>query len=86
MRPATFPVALPERCLKLHGFSRVGVVLDPFIGSGTMAVAAQRLNVPCVGFDIDEEYVRQAGVRLREGERRQRELEFGPDAAKAGAR
>ena len=65
--PATFPEKLVERCLKLHGVSRTRLVLDPFLGSGTTAVVAQRLNLPCVGFDIDEEYVRQAGVRLQGG-------------------
>ena len=78
--PATFPLQLPERCLKLRDLSSIGRVLDPFMGSGTTAVAAQRLNLPCIGFDIDEEYVRQSGVRLQEGEGRQRDLGFGGSA------
>ncbi len=68
------PLQLPERCLTLHGLSKVGLVLDPFMGSGTTAVAAQRLNLPCIGFDIDADYVGQSGVRLQEGEGRQRDL------------
>ena len=74
--PATFPLQLPERCLRLHGVSRTNLVVDPFMGSGTTAVAAQRLNLPCIGFDVDEDYVRQAGVRLQEGEGQQRDLGF----------
>ena len=38
--PATFPPRIPEYCLRLHGLSRVGVVLDPFLGLGSTAVAA----------------------------------------------
>ena len=74
--PATFPLKLPEQCLRLHGVSRTKLVVDPFMGSGTTAVAAQRLNLPCIGFDVDEDYVRQAGVRLQEGEGQQRDLGF----------
>ena len=80
--PATFPVRLPEWCLALHGVSTIRGVLDPFVGSGTTAIAAQRLNVPCIGFDIDEDYIRQAGGRLRDGEGQQRDLGFNhPDAS-----
>ncbi len=55
--PSTFPVKLPEMCIKLHGVSRTSLVLDPFIGIGTTAIAAQRLGVPCVGFEIDRGYL-----------------------------
>ena len=40
--PATFPVQLAEWCIKLHGASRVRSMLDPFLGIGNSAVAAQR--------------------------------------------
>lgn len=63
--PAPFPEALAERVIRL--FSYVGdVVLDPFVGSGTTCVAAQRLGRRYVGFDIDEEYCRLAEGRLRQ--------------------
>ena len=39
--PATFPVRLAEWCIKLHGASRVRTMLDPFLGIGNSAVAAQ---------------------------------------------
>jgi site-specific DNA-methyltransferase (adenine-specific) len=61
--PATFPPALPERCIRLHGLERARLVLDPFMGLGTTAVACARLGVPCVGFEIDEEYRREALAR-----------------------
>ncbi len=54
--PATFPVALAERCIKLHGRRRP-VVVDPFLGLGSSAEAAWNLNARrFVGFEIDAEY------------------------------
>jgi DNA modification methylase len=61
--PAPFPVALVERCL--HLFTYEGdVVLDPFIGSGTTAVAAVSTSRHYVGYDTDGEYVRRARERI----------------------
>ncbi|MGO9900187.1 MAG: DNA-methyltransferase [Solirubrobacteraceae bacterium] len=62
---AEFPLALPGRCIALA--SREGdVVLDPFLGSGTTALAAVRLNRRCIGFDISARYVQLARKRLGE--------------------
>jgi site-specific DNA-methyltransferase (adenine-specific) len=60
--PATFPVKLPEMCVKLHGSAKL--VVDPFTGIGSTAVAAMRLGVPFVGFEIDSEYLDAAVARL----------------------
>ena len=62
--PSTFPVALPDMCIRLHGVSRVRQVLDPFVGLGSTAVAAHRLGVACVGFDIDRYYLDVARNQL----------------------
>lgn len=62
--PAPFPVALVERCIQLYSFAG-DVVLDPFMGSGTTAVAAVRTGRHYVGFDADETYVTQAHERVR---------------------
>jgi site-specific DNA-methyltransferase (adenine-specific) len=63
--PATFPVALAENCIKLHGVSRVRTMLDPFLGIGNSAVAAQRCGVKeFIGFEIDDEYLAEAKRRL----------------------
>ncbi len=63
--PATFPVQLAEWCIKLHGGSRVETMLDPFLGIGNSAVAAQRCGVKkFIGFEIDETYLAEAKRRL----------------------
>lgn len=67
---ATFPYALPEWFIKL--FTEKGdVVLDPFLGSGSTAVAAKRLGRSYIGIDIDEEYCRLAEEELGRNELKQ---------------
>ena len=61
--PAPFPEELPHRLINLYSFEG-DVVLDPFIGSGTTAVAAIKNNRKYVGYDISEEYVRIANERI----------------------
>jgi site-specific DNA-methyltransferase (adenine-specific) len=66
--PATFPVQLAEWCIKLHGITRVETMLDPFLGIGNSAVAAQRCGVKeFIGFEIDEEYLAEAKRRVAGG-------------------
>jgi len=66
--PATFPVQLAEWCIKLHGVARVETMLDPFLGIGNSAVAAQRCAVKnFIGFEIDEEYLAEAKRRVAGG-------------------
>lgn len=61
---ATFPVSLPEWFIKL--FTVEGdVVLDPFVGAGTTAVAAKQLNRHYIGIDLNREFCEIARVRLR---------------------
>jgi len=54
--PATFPVQLPEMCLKLHGLNQTNLVLDPFMGIGTTGMACARHNIRFIGFEIEREY------------------------------
>jgi site-specific DNA-methyltransferase (adenine-specific) len=69
--PATFPVQLAEWCIKLHGVSRIETMLDPFLGIGNSAVAAQRCGVKrFIGFEIDETYLAEAKRRLSSTESR----------------
>jgi site-specific DNA-methyltransferase (adenine-specific) len=66
--PATFPVQLAEWCIKLHGASRVRSMLDPFLGIGNSAVAAQRCGVKkFIGFEIDETYLAATKQRVANG-------------------
>jgi len=63
--PATFPVKLAEWCIKLHGVSRVRTMLDPFLGIGNSAVAADRCGVKkFIGFEIDGAYLGVARRRI----------------------
>jgi site-specific DNA-methyltransferase (adenine-specific) len=63
--PATFPVQLAERCIKLHGQCSELTVLDPFLGIGNAVVAAQRCEVAkFIGIDLDSQYVDTATKRL----------------------
>jgi site-specific DNA-methyltransferase (adenine-specific) len=63
--PSTFPVQLAEMCIRLHGVTPATLVLDPFIGLGSTALAAQRLGLACIGFEIDQYYLDVAGSRLK---------------------
>ena len=63
--PAAFPERLVEMCLRLHGLAKGRLlVLDPFMGSGSTALAARALGCDYVGFEIDPHYVRMAQERL----------------------
>jgi len=65
--PATFPVELAVNCIKLHGTARVKTMLDPFLGIGNSAIAAQQCGVPkFIGFEIDETYLEEAKRRIGE--------------------
>ncbi len=55
--PATFPVRLPEYCLRLHGLERLRLVVDPFTGLGSTAVACARLGVDFAGIEMDQSYL-----------------------------
>lgn len=60
---AAFPLNLPTWFIKL--FTKPGdIVLDPFIGSGTTAVAAIELDRKFVGIDVSEEYCQLSRERL----------------------
>lgn len=62
---AVFPVELPSWFIKL--FTKPDdIVLDPFIGSGTTAVAAIQLGRRCLGIDIEETYVELSNQRISE--------------------
>lgn len=61
--PAPFPVDLPKRLIHLYTYYD-DLVLDPFMGSGTTAIAALRTGRHYVGYDTDETYVEKARARI----------------------
>jgi DNA modification methylase len=67
--PAPFPVELPQRLIELYTW-RGDVVLDPFIGVGSAAVAAVRTGRHYLGYDTDEGYVEVARRRAADELRR----------------
>ena len=63
LHPATFPISLSNRVISL--FTHEGeLVLDPFVGSGTVLLSAQDLNRNAIGFDLQAGYVRLCEERL----------------------
>jgi site-specific DNA-methyltransferase (adenine-specific) len=62
--PAPFPIELPLRLIKLYTFAD-DIVLDPFIGSGTTAIAALTTGRHFVGYDIDKDYIKLAEKRIK---------------------
>ena len=72
--PTQKPVALVERCL-LASTNEGDLVLDPFLGGGTTAIAALHIKRGCVGIELDEAHVKLAVKRIKsEAEQKEGEL------------
>ncbi|NMB41673.1 MAG: site-specific DNA-methyltransferase [Firmicutes bacterium] len=61
--PALFPVALVERLLEIYAHPGE-MILDPFLGSGSTLIGAQRLGMKGLGLDISEDYIKLFEKRL----------------------
>lgn len=61
--PAPFPEEIPKRLIKMNSYEE-DLVLDPFIGSGTTAVAAEHLNRNWIGIDQSKKYINMSYERL----------------------
>jgi len=61
--PATYPVKLVTNCIKFSGLQS-GVLVDPFMGSGTSAIGAVSSGLDYIGFDIDADYKQFAEDRV----------------------
>lgn len=61
--PAPFPEELPNRLIQLYSFEN-DIVLDPFCGSGTTCLSAQKNNRRYVGYDINNDYVELSKQRI----------------------
>ena len=64
--PAPFPIELAQRCISA---TIEGVVFDPFMGSGTTALAAEILNREWIGAEISNQYCTMAQKRIRDYEK-----------------
>lgn len=60
--PAPFPVELAQRCIQS---TNAKIVLDPFIGSGTTAIAAEGCKREWIGIDISKDYCKMARERIQ---------------------
>ena len=65
--PATFPIKLPSRLITLYS-KKGDNILDPFLGSGTTAVAAKQLGRKFIGIEISMDYCKIAEQRLAQEE------------------
>lgn len=61
--PAPFPIPLAKRLIDLYSYEN-DLILDPFVGSGTTLVAAERSGRRSVGYDLEQTYVDLAAARL----------------------
>jgi len=61
--PAEKPVEIVEKLINKH---HTGIVLDPFLGSGTIAIATKKLGRKCIGIEIEEKYCEIAANRCRQ--------------------
>lgn len=82
--PAPFPIELPQRLIELYTYEG-DVVLDPFMGSGTTAVAALRTGRHYLGYDTDEGYAKAARERVAAEVAAGARLPARPDKASAAA-
>ncbi len=63
--PAMYPVQIPEYFIKMC-CPENGMILDPFIGSGTTAIAAINTNRNYIGFELNTTYYELANKRIEE--------------------
>lgn len=61
--PAPFPLKLAERCI---ASTNAKIILDPFLGSGTTALAVRNLGRKYIGIELSENYCNMAEERLRD--------------------
>jgi DNA modification methylase len=64
--PAMFPIALVKRLIETYTNKSSQIILDPFMGSGSVLVAAQMMKRKSIGFEINKEYCDMAKKRLEE--------------------
>lgn len=65
--PAPFPIDLPNNIIPCIAQNERIVVLDPFMGSGTVALSAIENNCDYIGFEISQEYCDSANEKIKRG-------------------
>ena len=60
--PAPFPVELAQRCIES---TTAHVILDPFLGSGSTAIAAEACRRDWIGIDVSKDYCKLANERIQ---------------------
>jgi len=65
LHPAPFPIEIPKNCI-LSTTDKNDIVFDPFTGSGTTLVAAEKLNRRWIGIELNPEYCEITKQRLKE--------------------
>jgi len=63
LHPAIYPNSLVEKCIKVSGLKK-GIVLDPFMGTGTTGLVAKKYNLNFTGIEIDQDYFEFAKQRI----------------------
>ena len=63
--PAPFPLILPARIIYSIMNDNKGIVLDPYVGSGTTCLAAKLLGSDYIGIDVSRDYIKDAEFRLK---------------------
>ena len=63
--PAIFPKKLVEKCIKVTGIKK-GLILDPFVGTGTTCIVADQMGFESIGIDINSDYIAFALKKLQE--------------------
>ncbi len=67
--PASFPVGLVRQCVRIHGKQESTRLLDPFLGIGSSAIAAQEMRLAkFTGIELDPDYLDVARERLSQSE------------------
>jgi len=63
--PAPFPIDLPYRLIKLFSF-KGDTIVDPFMGSGTTALASVKCGRNYIGYELNKDYIELSFGRLRQ--------------------
>jgi modification methylase len=73
--PAPYPLELPLRCILAMLDTKDGLVFDPYMGSGSTAVAAKLLGKNYMGIDISSNYIKMANERIHNFESERSKLD-----------